>query len=324
MQEIVVDSEKAAFDLLKKVLGKELGTDFQPRFQDWPRVEVTLRGPEYHSTITPSLMQGLVELQHGINKTYAQLVYEQPHARLKDTDKEALEFKAKVEEGSSVVTVDLSEFAQKLVTDLVGRMDASQIVILGVVGATVWAATTMYKHYANTQVKKKEIDADADKLVRLSKEETARLELVTQALAQQPRLVAVKENAAATSLSMLKGISDAEEIDLNGVELSRADAKRVLAPGRGSSAEIQINGHYRILAVDTSKDDEIRIKVRLLEDGREFWAKFRDDSLDREHLRVLQQAEWGKERVYLSVNASELRGQITAATIISATQLPLQ
>ncbi|WP_286962854.1 hypothetical protein [Cupriavidus sp. UBA2534] len=325
MPEFVVNSEKDAFDLLKKALNEQLGDDFHLRFQDWPRVQVTLKGPEYHSTITPSLMQGLLDLQHGINRTYAQLVLEQPDAKkLKETDRQELEFKAKVEEGSSLVTVDLSDFAQKLVTELVGKMEPSHIVILGVVGATLWAATTMYKHYANTQVKKKEIDADADKLVQLSHEETARLELVTKALAQQPRLVAVEQNASATSMALLKGISDADAIDLNGVQLTQAEARRVLSTARSTSNEIQINGNYRILAVDASKEDEFRIKVRFLADGREFWAKFRDDSLDREHLRALQEAEWGKAPVYLSVNATELRGEVTTATIVSATQQPVK
>ncbi|MEN7529222.1 hypothetical protein [Cupriavidus sp. DL-D2] len=325
MPEFVVNSEKDAFDLLKKALGEQLGQDFHLRFQDWPRVQVTLKGDEYHSTITPSLMQGLLDLQHGINKTYAQLVYDQPDARsLKEADKAELEFKAKVEEGSSLVTVDLSDFAQKLVTSLVGKMEPSHIVILGVVGATLWAATTMYKHYANKELKKKELDVEADKLVNLSKEETARLALVTEALAAQPKLAVVQETAASTSMAMLKGISDADLIDLNGVKLTQAEARQVLSTVRRTSNEIQINGNYRILSVDTSKEEEFRIKVRYLGDGREFTAKFRDDSLDREHVRALQQAEWGKSPVYLSVNATELEGQVTTATIISATQQPVK
>ncbi|MCT9114720.1 hypothetical protein N6G02_01115 [Cupriavidus gilardii] len=323
--EVVINSERDAFDLLKKALSEELGPDFFVRFQDWPRVQVTLKGPEYHSTITPSLMQGLLDLQQGINRTYAQLVLDQPNAKnLKEADKQELEFKAKVEEGSSVVTVDLSEFAQKLVTEMVGRMDPSHVVILGVVGATLWAATTMYKHYANAQLKKKEINVDADKLVALSKEETARLELVTRALTVHPRLSAVEQSASATSMSMLKGISDADVINLNGVSLTQDEVRRVLSTARSTSNEIQINGNYRILSVDTSKDDEFRIKVRFLADGREFIAKFRDDSLDGEHVRALQQAEWGKSEVYLSVNATELRGEVTTATIVSATQQPIK
>ncbi|WP_454710936.1 hypothetical protein [Cupriavidus nantongensis] len=324
MAEYVVNSEKDAFDLLKRALSEQLGDDFYLRFQDWPKVQVTLKGPEYQSTITPSLMQGLLDLQHGINKTYAQLVYDQPNAKsLKEADKEKLEFKAKVEEGSSIVTIDLSDFATNLATALVGKMDSSHIVIFGVVGASLWAAQTMYKHYANMQIKKKEIDADADKLVKLSEQETERLALVTKALAVQPRLAPIQEQAAATSMAMLKGISDADMIDLNGVKLTRDEAREVLATARTTSNEIQINGNYRILSVDTSKDEEFRIKVRFLHDGREFWARFRDDSLDREHVRALQQAEWGKAPVYLSVNATELRGQVTTATIVSAVQQPL-
>lgn len=324
MAELVIRSEKDAFDLIKKALGKELGDDFELRFDNWPHVNVVLKGEEYQSTITPSLMQGLLDLQHGINRTYAQLVYSQPDARsLKDEDKDELEFKAKVEEGSSIVTVDLSGFAQKLAGDLVGKMDSTQLVILAVTGAALWAATTMYKHYVNGEVKKKEAAADADKLVKLSEQETERVQLITQALTKEPRLVPIEKNAAATSLTLLRGVSDAESINLNGVKLTNDEAWSVVSTKRTASSEVQVNGNYRILSVDTSKDDEFRIKVRYLPDGREFWAKFRDDSLDKEHLKALQDAEWGKSTVYLSVNGTELRGQISSATIVSATQQPV-
>lgn len=325
MAEIVVQNEKDAFELIKRVLQKQVGDDVVLRFDKWPAVEVVLKGQGYESTITPSLMHGLIELQTGINRTYAQLIYGQPDGRtLKDADREALEFKAKVKEGSSVVSVDLSGFAQKLVTDLIGKMEPSQIVLLAVTGAALWAATTMYKHYVNGEVKKKESAVEADKLVALSAQETERVSLITKALAAEPKLALVERNAASTSLALLKGVADAQSIDLNGIPLSNADAHRVVASTRSDSIELQINGNYRILNVDTGKDDEIKIKVRYVDDGREFWAKFRDDSLDKEHLKAMQQAEWGRTLVYLSVNATERHGQVTTATIVSATQQPLK
>lgn len=323
MAQITISNEKDAFAILKKALNDELGDKVILKFENWPVLTVTLKGEDYDSTITPSLMQGIIELQHGINRTYAKLVHDQPDSRhLKDAERQGLEFKASVKSGSSIVEINLGDFAQKIATELFGKMEPSHIVILGVAGAAIWAASSMFKHYVNVQSKNKENEIDADKQLKLSAQETERLAIVTQALQAQPRLASVQKDAQLTSMALLKGISDADSIDINGVKLTNEEAKRVIATVRSESSEIQLNGNYRILSVDTSKEDEIKIKVRFLEKNREFWARFKDNSLDQENVRILQDAEWKKTPVYLSVNASELRGEVTTATIISAKKQP--
>ncbi len=324
VDKIVVRSETDAFKLIERALKNELDDAFELKFENWPEVSVVLNGKGYEGTITPSLMQGLVELQHGLNRTYAQLARGYASAKnLKDVDREELEFKARVSEGSSIVNIDLADFATKLASEMVGKMDGSQLVLAALGAAALWASQAAYKHYVNAEVKKKELAADADKMVKLSEQETRRMELMAQALSKEPRLAVIEKDASLTSLNLLRGVSDAESINLNGVKLTNDQAWSVVSAKRSASSEIQINGNYRILAVDASRDDEFRIKVKYLPDGREFFAKFRDDSLDQEHLKALQEAEWGKTNVYLSVNATELRGQITTATIISATQQPI-
>ncbi|HWX01451.1 hypothetical protein [Collimonas sp.] len=320
---VTVSSEQDAFDLLKRAINDELSDQLVLKFDNWPKLTVTLKGSGYDSTITPSLMQAMIDLQHGINRTYSKLIYDHPDSRhLKDAERQQLEFKAKVEQGSSVVEINLADFAQKLASELVGKMEPSQIVILGVVGASLWAATSMFKHYVSTQAKHKEAEIDADKLIKLSTLETERLSIVTQALQMQPRLVSVEKDAQLTSMSFLKGISDADSIDVNGIKLTNDEVRKVISTSRSESSEIQLNGNYRILSVDTSKEDEIKIKIRHLEKARDFWAKFKDNSLDKEHVRALQDAEWSKTPVYLSVNATELRGEVTTAVIISAKPQP--
>lgn len=310
--------------LLKRALEDQLGDNANVVFKDWPKIQITLKGEGYDSTITPSLMEGLLNVQHGVNRTYANLVLDQPDARhLKDAERKELEFKAKVKQGSSIIEVDLSEFAQKLVTDLAGKQAPQKRVIFGIVGASLWAATSMSKAYLNSQAKISTTDVEADQLVPITGEEEEAISAFGKAVASDQRFALVVDDAQSATVSLLRGISDADTIDLNGVLLKNDDARDVVAVRRAAADEIQLNGNYRILNVDTSKDDEIKIKVRYDADGREFWAAFNDNSLDKEHVKALQTAEWSKGKVYLSVNARVLRGQITTAKILSATQQPL-
>ena len=88
------------------------------------------------------------------------------------------------------------------------------------------------------------------------------------------------------------------------------------------SEEAQLNGTYTILSTDLRAADYIKLRVRRLQDGKEFLATFQDHSLDRAQIALLQSAEWGRTSVYLSINATILRGEVTTASIISVTPQP--
>jgi hypothetical protein len=118
----------------------------------------------------------------------------------------------------------------------------------------------------------------------------------------------------------LKGVSDAESISINDVKFDQADATSIATAKRSESEEKQVNGYYLIRSVDTSHPEEIKIKVWHTGSGREFSARFKDQSLDQNQIALLQTAEWSRQKIYLSVNATELRGEITRATIVAVSE----
>lgn len=319
-----IKNEKDAITLITALIAKEIGDDVEIEFASWPTIKLDLKGDDYDSSINPSLMEGLIKVQQGVNRSYAKIVHSQPDARhLKDEEKQQLEFMAKVSQGSSKIEVDLSGFAQKLIRDLVGRTTPLNAALYSVVGAALWASTTMAKSYIAEQAEKSEsADAAPDQL-GLSPEEAENRKILQRAIQRRPDLQQIREDAKEANVALLRGCAGATTVLFNGIKLKQEQTRAILRSTRAESVEQQINGNYRILGVDTSKPDEIRIKVRYLENEREFFAKFRDDSLNREHVAALQKAEWSKTQVYLSVNARVVRGEVTTATIVSATQQPL-
>ena len=268
-------------------------------------------------------MEALVEFQQGLNRTYAKVVYNQTDSRhLKAQEKQELEFKARVEEGCTKVSVDLSEFARNIASQLVAKMEAKHVVVLSVVGAAMWVSDTAVKAHYDAEVKTKSVHEETVKATTLSQEETKRMEIMAEAFSVHPALAAMQKDANSSRIALLKGISDADSIEINGITFKKEDAKTLTATKRSASIEIQLNGNYQILAVDTSHPEETRIKVHYIDDGREFSAKFRDQTLDQSQIGILQNAEWERRKVFLSVNATELRGQITTATIISVKNQP--
>jgi len=321
---LVIRSEEQAFDILKQALESELEGGFGSiTFSGWPILEIELDGPGYKSTITPDMAQALVALQSAMNRTYALLVKNQASARhLTDEEKQSIQFKAKVEDGCSLIKIDMGKFADVLVNATVGKMTGTETAITVIGIAAIIGAGYAYKQFLQANTKDKHIAEETRKAIALSEQETKRLELVARAKTVEPRLELVKEDFDGARAEILRGVSDAKTLTMAGVELPRVAAQAAVTKKRESSKEVQLNGTYTVSEASFKSEDATKISVRSVSDGREFSATYQDDSLDKTQLQLLKDAAFGKTRVYLSINGTELRGEVTTARILSVTEQP--
>ena len=321
---VTIGNEEEAFDLLSKALEKKLGDQqIQLNFTNWPVLEIKLEGPGYDSTITPAMAEGLIELQHAINRSYARIVRHSADARsLTDSDRNNIQFKAKVEKGSSLVTVNLGDFAQKVAIELIGKMSPMDLVIMVLGLAITGGGLLAYKAFLKQRTEAIQIGAENERLIALSQQETKRLEIFKNAVLAQPKLQSSLEDFDDARREIVRGTGDAESISISGVKMDRELAKMVGAAKRSESRPVQLNGDYFILETNWKKDSEARLKVRNVATNQEFIASLPNESLDQEETDMLQEAEWNRSKVYMSINAAELRGSITTATIVSVTKQP--
>lgn len=317
---ITISSEEEAFEYLKRALARE----FEDRpvvieFKDWPILRIKLEGEGYESTITPDMAEAIVTLQQSINRTYARVVKQQSTARsLTDTERHELQLKAKIEKGSSLVEINLGPIFEKIGLELVQKMEpamiAATIIGLAVIGGSVVAYRSFLKHKAEG----KELEEGGKKAVALSEQETRRLEIVTQALAQKPVLENVREDFDEARQDILKGASDARTITVQGVAVSGQDARRIARTPRSETRSVQLNGHYRISKIDWDQEEVVRLWVEGADNGRRFISTLKLDEIDERQRELIKACEWERRRVYLSINATELRGDITTAVIVGA------
>lgn len=323
-QELKINSEEDAFEFLQKALRDEISDDVKITFDHWPKITIELESKGYNSTVTPSIMTSLLELQQGLNRTYAKLALDRNSRHLKDDERKSIEFKAKVEDGCTKITVDLQDYAKQIIEKVGEKMSGKELTIVAVTAIMAWASTTVLKSNFETAASSKAVEIETSRQVKLSAEETARMKIFSEAMHSRPALESIQKDAEQTSVAILKGISDADSMEINGITISKEDAKRLSSNAKAESSQIQINGNYHVLQVNTTEPDEIKIRLLHLDSHREFIAKFKDSSLDKKQVAELQAAEWSrpKSKVYLSVNANELRGNITTATIVSVKTQP--
>lgn len=324
--DLTVSNEVEAFRLIEQTIGRELGHQpYRLVFDNWPVLTIKLEGDGYDSTITSDMAAALVELQHAINRSYARIIYDSSNGRsLSAAEREQLKFKAKVEKGSSLIEINMGEWLGKLSLALVGKMSPEQIVavVLGV--AAIAGAGFAYKNFLRHRSEDKKVEVAMQERIAMSQEETKRQEILAKTMTAQPRLAYVQENFDTARTEILKGVGDAETLTVAGITLENSVAHSIARAKRTEARQLQLNGNYEIEQVNWQQEDEVRIKVKGLDEGgRSFVASLTDQSIEKEQLALLQEAEWSRSKIYLSINATELRGEITTATIVGVTPQPV-
>jgi hypothetical protein len=325
-REIVISSEEKAFEVLKQALDENFHDEnFILKFENWPVLEIELEGPGYKSTITSDMAGALVSLQTALNRAYALSVHGQATARaLTAEEKQDIQFKAKVEDGCSLIKVDLGEYAEKLAAAIAGKMTSKSVavIVLGIAAAT--ASTVAYKSYLEEQTKGKSIEVESAKNIAMSREETERLRIFAQAISSNRTVAVANHEFDEVRNDILKGTSDAKTLSVNNVEINQETARNAVTKKRETAVDVQLNGTYLVIEANLRKSDEIKIHLRRANDGKEFAASFRDQSLDGAQIQLLKDAAFARTPVYLSINATELRGEVTTAQVVSIKQQPLK
>jgi hypothetical protein len=314
----IEDEQQAARYLESALKGQFEDKNVAIEFSGWPILSIRSRGEGYDSTITPDMAEALVQIQHAMNRSYARYVHNSSNARvLTAGEKQDIQFKAKVKRGSSLIEVNLGEYAEKLATALVGKMTSTELVVT-ILGLAFFAGSAVVtKAFLKHKAEEKLADIEFRKQVALTAQETMRLEVVTAALAGRPKLVATQEDFDDSRREILRSVGDAKTLEVNGMEMPNAVARTIATAPRQRSKDIQLNGNYQIFKIDWQQEGVARLWVGGGGRSGEFIANLSTETLSDQHKTMLQNAEWDRKSLYMQINATELRGEITTAQIVS-------
>lgn len=325
MKKVVIDSEEKAFEVLEQALKKKIGdAPLELKFEGWPSLQIRLKGPGYDSTITADIAEAVIDLQRAVNRAYARSVHGTANSRsLTDTERREVQFKAKVKRGSSIIEINLGDFAEKLATAITTKM-TPEMLVLTVLGIAVTGASLLaYKAFLRHRSDDKQVEQETRNRLEMSQEETKRMQIMADAMKRVPALRHTRDDFDDARQAVLRSGANANSVEVNDLEIAGEAARIISTARRTESEEVQLNGNYTILQTDLRQPDLIRLRVQNRSSGQEFFASFRDQTLDRSQVGLLQNAEWSRQPIYLSINARSLRGEITTATVISVTQQPL-
>jgi hypothetical protein len=323
---LVIRSEADAWAVLEAAVSGETSLDAAHlRFEGWPVWSLDAKGHDWQSTVPTRIMPPLLDVQKDINRAFAGIRYGDANLRrLRDDERDELEVVVKVEKGSSLFTADLSDQLIKIAEAAIGRMNGVEALIAVLSIGLMITSPVMYKAWLNHRIKEKELQSRAEldsknieARIQQSQEETRRMEIMRDAMTRQPALRSVEADVQITANRFLKATRPGDRFETKGVPVTAEEAHEIAQPEREHSRVLDIQGDFAIIGNRTDKGDGFRITVRRQSDQLQFVADVMGD-LPPNDKQAIQDAEWTKSLVTLSIEAEMLREKISRASVISA------
>lgn len=154
--EYLITSEEDFINFLDEVKSEDLDSEEfifpDVKFEGWPILDINVKGPKYHQTITSSMVFGMSILNEEIQRAFATIRYgSQNLQRLTNEDKQKLDIVFAITEGSSDAegtTDKIINAALSFLRDSMSGMTGWQK--MAVVIALVGAVSTCGYHYITT------------------------------------------------------------------------------------------------------------------------------------------------------------------------------
>lgn len=326
---VKIKNDSDALSIIERLLDGTLPENIEYELSGWPNLRVSLKGEKFNQSLTPSVMEGFIEIQKAVNRAYAESVYGDPSKRLTDDEKKSLELTVKVEQGSSIFNVELSDAARNLAQALINKMDAKSIAILILGAGLIWSGHSLFAQHLETQriVKMESAKNERDREVFanmqfMSEQETKRLEVISNLIKQNQQLSRINEIAKESKTNLIKSFSGADEINIEGIFITGEQAESLTRNARSESVQTRIDGAYKVVRVDSSNPDIFKVKISNRDSGQTFEAMVQDETSNDAIKKLIQHAEWSRSFVRLTINAKMIRGQVTGAVIIDAKPAP--
>lgn len=320
-----IGSEDDAWKLLENLQDDSFAAPSTLVLGDWCHVKLYLKGKQWNSSITPSIFPVFNQLQELVYSTYAEIQYGGKKRKLTKEEKEALEIVITISGGSANQQQDFRTSLCELGRALANKMTGRQIVFVLTVIALSVAGTVVHRDYAQNKrdIRLAEVGAKDKKTMLegmqfMSMEETKRMELLVKSTAQSELLEKIQKNIENLHESMLKAATQAEESNISGVRLKKAEANELIKAKREKPSPLQIYGVFQILSIDW-KGVPHQVLLKRIDDGFVIRANFELPWLPEDSRKIMQRAEWkenGEKAFEAKINARETKGKIVNADLV--------
>jgi hypothetical protein len=324
---ISIDSEEQAWEALRGLLDGKITVQSidDIEFGDWVKATVYITENRYDSAISAYMMQGWVEAQRSLYRSFALVANGVLDARtLTDEQRDKLELVVTVNSGSSDQAAALLDVIREVLTGAIKQMDPNTIAIIIIALALIWAGSSVWRTWITERKEERVAETNSKEMLKaLETIQTAvagdadKSRILAEAISKHPVLQPLKIEADNSRQSLLRHTSHVDST-VNGVHLSAEAADALTKNSRSSAIEERRDGNYRITKVDTTVPDGFRVYVENINTSEQFHASVRDALASDNDRALIKEAEWSKTPISLQINARVKDGKVLDAVIIRA------
>ena len=326
-QILTVQSEDQAIAYLEDALASQLAdTGISLNFEGWPTLSLVYTGDKFHGTITPNIAKALIELQDAMNRTYMMAVHDTLDLTgLGEDVKRELQLEAAVDEGSSLINIDMGDWAAKLTTELVAKMTGPEVVITVLGVATVLTAGFVASKWLKNRSEEKTAKMQQETIFHERETDIRKMEVMARAINKSPAVREAETMADDVRNAFVRSAIDADTFTYqDSVTLTGADAKQLYRAARRPSKDVQLNGNYMVESFTWAADgNTATVRVTSIEQpDLTFSAELSVITLNKEQRDRFKDSAFDRERVYLNINAKMLNDRVNSAKIVSVDLQP--
>lgn len=314
---------------------------------------IKITGEQFHGSLTPNIMRGILELQEGIYRSYCLAKYSSDDLRqLGDAERKKLELIVRITEGSTGLIGDLTELAhnlKELLVDMSPKQKTCVIlaIVFGIMGFFSWERWLEHSEQIHNnetavaleQEKTKQLDnaqkniIEAVKVGMQGKHSNDNTSSKNQIKNQFSPLKPVSEDTLMVidsiradlpqitdimdkaSDKLLRSMKFVDRVHYNNLfEASGSTLETLTQMPRRTWQDLILQDKFRVLDIDSKKIQYRTVSLRD-DKGREFTARFTDKSISKNKFNKLTKAMYGYNPIKLIIKAKELDGIIKNATI---------
>lgn len=316
METLEIRGEGDLFAALERLIADEAAErEWKVEFLGWPRFEITIRGESFDGGVPTRIMPALLDLQRGVDASYARLKYGTVK-RLSQEERKQTELIVRFKPGSTTFISELWPTLNNLAQQAISKMNGTEaaITILGV--AAFIAGSYAFKAYLNKRLAEKNLDHE----VQMSQQETERMQILARALDRSEKLQAQVTDLNSFRDTLLKRLAPEDQLVLDHQPVIDGDtARKAVRRPRVEPVEARLDGQFIILTVESGGvRGGFRLRVRNTSDHEELLVKVPEGTLTETQIETLQDGEWGKRPLTMKLNVKKVGDRVTDATLVEA------
>ncbi|NVZ24156.1 hypothetical protein HX881_01235 [Pseudomonas gingeri] len=239
--ELVISSEEDAFHyLMLASKGEFAGKDVSFEFNNWPRLDINIKGDRYKSTLPTGVMKGLIEYQGVINRAFALLGDHTSAKSISESERQNLEVVFEVSEGSSDISSLIPDQLWAIAEQAMLTMSGTELVVI-VLGVALIIGLTkigLSKLKNNAELASEKLKYDFAKDI----------------VEKNVKLSQVSSDLNKAMLAVIKGAHDANFMRIGGITLDGAEIESLSKRKRSSTEKRRIDDFFlvkKLQATDT-------------------------------------------------------------------------